>query len=439
MKTLSSSLVQTLLPEKTENIFVAYSGGVDSHVLLHLCASEPSYREQLTAVHVHHGLQSEADRWTEHCREVARLLGVRFCVLNVDAKAKRRQSPEEAARIARYAAIRQLLEPDDVVLVAQHREDQLETMLLQLFRGAGVAGLAGMPEKMVLGEGLLLRPLLNVDKSRIDCYAKEQGLVWVEDPSNQTNDYDRNYLRNDIIPLLKQRWPSVDKTVARAAKHCANAAELLDDLGDGLLAKCYDRDDKSLAIDEMLNLSFNRRQLVLRHWFEKHGLKAPGERILETILTQVVDAGLDAAPELRTQARLIKRYRGKLYCLKVESFTPEESRLWPKGVTNLLCNNGDCLEIVPADAGIPVRLWRNTEVTVRRRQGGEQLKLPGRQGKHQLKKLFQEASVPPWLRERIPLIYLGQELVAVAGLWVDEAFFSSGTEPCYQILWRQHE
>ncbi|WP_305908564.1 tRNA lysidine(34) synthetase TilS [Methylomarinum sp. Ch1-1] len=439
MTKLTAALIDTILPANTARIFVAYSGGVDSQVLLHLCANEPDYRQRLTAVYVHHGLQREADVWAEHCRVSAERLGVEFKELRVDASAKKRQSPEDAARTARYEALRALLARDDVLLVAQHREDQLETVLLQLFRGAGVSGLAAMPERTEFGKGWLLRPLLTVGKRSILDYADSHRLHWVEDPSNQADDFDRNYLRNNIVPLLKQRWPSLDKTVARSARHCAAAAELLAGLADDLLEDCYDRRDRSLAVQDLLALDLSKRNLVLRRWLEMQGLKPPGEALLQTLIAEVACAGPEADPELRTQGREIKRYRGRLYCLPASAPVKEKTREWPQGVSEIACANGYRLRIAPSSSGIPVGLWRQAKVTIKPREGGEMLKLIGRKGRHALKKLYQEAAVPPWQREQRPLIYLDGQLAAVAGLWVAEAFFSAGEESCYQVLWESIE
>lgn len=439
MKPLSIRLIEELLSADTKTIFVGYSGGVDSHVLLHLCANDPLYRRRIVAVYVHHGLQAEADAWAEHCRRIAGQLGVGFRQLRVDAHPNKRQSPEEAARIARYAAFETLLGQGDALLLAQHGEDQLETVLLQLFRGAGVAGLAAMPASVPFGQGMMLRPLLGSDKQSIWQYAAKHKLQWVEDPSNRAVDYDRNFLRNNIIPLLKQRWPSLDKTVSRSARHCAEAAELLAGMADELLQLGCDRRDKSLAVDRLLGLESSRRTLLLRRWFRYLGLQPPGEVLVQTIVREVAEARAGADPELRTQGRSIRRYRGRLYCLSENSLLPDKCRIWPEGSKRLRQKNGYCLRLVPAQAGIPVVVWEQAVVTVKRRQGGESLALSGRKGRHSLKKLFQEASVPPWQRKRMPLIYLDGRLAAVADLWLAAEFFCAGGEPCYRISWETEE
>jgi tRNA(Ile)-lysidine synthetase, N-terminal domain len=204
-------------------------------------------QRKITAVYVHHGLQLEADAWAEHCKKTATDLGVDFKVIRVDAIAGQGESPEEVARNARYTALRTLIETDDLLLVAQHREDQLETVLLQLFRGSGLSGLSAMPAFMNFGKGVLLRPLLNTPKIAVEVYAKLHNLSWIEDPSNQSNNFNRNFLRNAIVPLLKQRWPACDKTVARSAGHCAEAQLLLSEQAKKLFLLIFNVLDETLS------------------------------------------------------------------------------------------------------------------------------------------------------------------------------------------------
>ena len=249
------------------HVYIGYSGGVDSHVLLHLCASITELKNKITAVYVHHGLQAEAESWARHCKKTAESLGVNFVLLRVNAVAGQGESPEEAARNARYKALKSLIGVNDVLLVAQHRDDQLETVLLQLFRGSGLRGLSAMPERMAFGLGLMLRPLLNVSKAAINDYAQVHALSWVDDPSNLSNDYDRNFLRNAVLPLLKQRWPACDKTVARSARHCADAQLVVSEHAEALFRGLFTTADQTLCISQ-LKLGNNIQQaLIIREWF----------------------------------------------------------------------------------------------------------------------------------------------------------------------------
>lgn len=292
-------------------IFIGYSGGVDSHVLLHACAALPEFKTKISAVYIHHGLQKEADDWVCHCEKMAKNLGVEFLTLRVDAHSKRGESPEEAARNARYDVLKNLLSENDVLLIAQHREDQLETVLLQLFRGSGLKGLAGMPEKMMFGKGLLLRPILNISKHEIITYALENQLLWVEDPSNQSTLYDRNFLRQEIIPKLKQRWQSLDKTVSRTANHCAQAQNLISEIAQTELTHVLN-EDNSLYIPNLLTYSLTKQQLILREWFAYLNLRMPSQDFLQRIIDEVIFAAIDRHPILHKNGVTVTRQKSKL-------------------------------------------------------------------------------------------------------------------------------
>jgi tRNA(Ile)-lysidine synthase len=415
------------------HIYIGYSGGVDSHVLLHLCASITRLKGKMTAVYVHHGLQVEAESWARHCKKSAESLGVDFIVLRVNAVASQGESPEEAARNARYTALKSLIGDNDVLLVAQHRDDQLETVLLQLFRGSGLRGLSAMPESMVFGRGLMLRPLLNVSKSGIDDYAQAHALSWVDDPSNLSNDYDRNFLRNGVLPLLKQRWPACDKTVARSARHCADAQILIAEHTETLFRRVFNAADKTLCISQLKACKITQQALVIRQWFQTLQFKMPSQAFVERLQAEVILAREDSEPELSGQGYCVRRYRDKLYCLKL--VTPEMVResIWSAGQASLRVSDHQTLSCVPSSVGICREQWQKATVVVKARSGGEKICLPGRKGHHALKKLFQEAGIPPWEREVIPLVYLDDKLAAVGNIWVSAYFYSEKVQGCISL------
>ena len=420
--------------EQAAHIIIGYSGGVDSHVLLHVCANHPAFKNKLTAVYVHHGLQTEADAWAEHCANITTQLGVEFKVLRVNASPAQGESPEEAARNARYSALKTLVAKDAVLLVAQHREDQLETVLLQLFRGSGLKGLSGMPEAITFSKGQLLRPFLNVSKQTIDSYAVENALTWITDPSNFSNDYDRNFLRNEVLPLLKQRWPACDKTVSRSAKHCAEAQTLISEQAHELFSQVYNVIDKTLSITQLISLDIAKQDLVIREWFKLLGYKMPSAAFVKRLRAEVVLARQDSDPILTGAGYTVRRYRDKLYCLT--SDTPEtiQKIVWPTGESSVNVSERQVLELVNANAGISFDQWQQSIVTVQARKGGEKLRLPNRTGRHALKDLFQEAGIPPWERELTPLIYLNEELVAVGDLWISADYYQvSSSYPCVKL------
>lgn len=438
---LSTQLIEAVLPQGStaSRIYIAYSGGVDSHVLLHLCASMPSLKDKITSVYVHHGLQAAAESWPEHCEKTAAALDVEFKVLRVNACAASGQSPEEAARNARYTALKALLKEDDVLLVAQHREDQLETVLLQLFRGSGLAGLSGMPEQMQFGFGMLLRPFLNIDKQAINDYARQQQLSWVEDPSNQCSDYDRNFLRNQVLPLLKQRWPGIDKTVSRSARHCADAQGLVNEIAVQCFDAVSDQADQTLIISQLHLQSFAHQKLVIRQWFAFVGLKMPSQDLAERILNEVVGADEQRVPLISTQDCEIRRYRDRLYCLPPVVMHMQQTISWPSNQRSIAIGNRQSLSWIESSSGIPAEHWQHAQIEIKFRSGGEKISLPGRSGHHTLKKLFQEAGIPPWEREQMPLIYINGQLAAVGEQWISADFYAEKSAACIKLVWQRQE
>ena len=430
---LCEDIVSSLdLISQLGRIYIAYSGGVDSHVLLHCCAGLPELQGKLTAVYIHHGLQVEAEFWALHCEKTAKNLDVDFLMLRVNAKASQGESPEEAARNARYTALKSLIHAGDLLLLAQHREDQLETVLLQLFRGSGLPGLSGMPERMVFGPGLMLRPLLHTSKQAIDDYADSHQLSWIEDPSNQSNDYDRNFLRNQIVPLLKQRWPALDKTVSRSARHCADAQVLVEQVAGQLFIDIFNPQDKTLSISRLTAHHSSSQQLIIRHWFGCLGLKMPAQAVVGRILSQVIAADKQRDPVLSGQGYSIRRYRDKLYCLVIQ-IRPQDCA-WPTGQTSIHISPEQTWSWVTSPTGIPREQWLAAKVEIRFRRGGEKIGLPGRQGHHVLKNLFQEAGIPTWERDCLPLIYLDDQLAAVGERWISAEFYSEKMQDCISLL-----
>lgn len=432
---LSSHFIESALNQCShpEHIYIGYSGGVDSHVLLHLCASITRLKEKITAVYVHHGLQAEAESWARHCEQTAKSLGVDFIVLRVNAVASQGESPEEAARNARYTAIKSLIGVNDVLMVAQHRDDQLETVLLQLFRGSGLRGLSGMPEFMAFGRGVMLRPLLNVSKLAIDDFARINGLNWVDDPSNLNNAFDRNFLRNAVLPLLKQRWPACDKTVARSARHCAEAQTMISALAEELFHQVFNASDKTLCISRLQSYEVAQQQLVIREWFQALNLKMPAQAFIKRLQSDVLSAREDSDPLLSGQGYQIRRYRDKLYCLKQTEPETVRDSIWPAGQTSIRVSDHQSLCCVPSSAGISREQWQNATVEIKARRGGEKIRLPGREGHHDLKKLFQEAAMPSWERERIALVYLDDKLAAVGDLWISADFYCEKRQGCIRL------
>ena len=416
---------------------VAFSGGLDSHALLHaLCSLRAELDAEIGAVHIHHGLQQDADLWEAHCQQVCAALKVPYVSLRVDGKAMRGESPEAAARGARYTALADWLPARHCLLTAQHQDDQAETLLLQLLRGSGVNGLAAMPVMTTFGAGIHLRPLLAVTREALHRYATANSLSWIEDPSNTDVAFDRNYLRRQVLPVLRQRWPAVAASLSRSASHCADATHLLADLAEQDLDALSSRED-SLSLTGLLALSFTRQGNVLRHWIKRLSGKAPSAAVLARIMHDVPGSRRDSEPCIRWDNFEIRRYREQLFLLR-QAEKQDQSRVvdWALAEPLALPGSGGVLTAIP-ETGCGIRMAALSGGTVRVvwRQGGECCKPAGRGHHHSLKKLFQEQGIPPWERSRIPLIYIQDRLAAVAGLWVCEPFQAGPAEPGLIINW----
>ncbi|MCK4608348.1 MAG: tRNA lysidine(34) synthetase TilS [Gammaproteobacteria bacterium] len=378
-------------PEKLSNklrslthkrrFLVAYSGGMDSHVLLHsLVALREQYNLEVRAVHINHGLSENASAWVCHCKQVCQDLALDCVIQSVDVPAalalRPKHSPEAVARELRYQALAKLLTEDECLVTAHHADDQTETLLLQLLRGSGVKGLAAMPAEKDFMASLLLRPLLEFSRAELYEYAKVNKLNWIEDESNENIGVERNFIRHKLLPVLKERYPAVLKTTARSASHSAAASEMLTDLAaqDFLVAR--GSVDKTLSIKKLLQLSSARQDNLLRYWLDKLGFPTPNSIKLAHIKSDVLQCRSDANPIVSWKNVAVRRFRDDIYAIDTLAVTQK----------NLNLNF---------------------------RKPGERCKIKGRKGRHALKKIFQELGIPPWQRDTTPLHYQDGELVAV--------------------------
>lgn len=401
--------------------WVAYSGGLDSHVLLHaLCQCREIYLGtpkvkgiNIKAIHVNHGLSPSADAWSAHCIEVCEALGVSCVVKHIDVQgALGGGSIEKVARDLRYEAFRALMQPGDYLLLAHHQDDLAETFLLQALRGAGPKGLASMPLARPFAEGTLLRPLLGISRTSLRECAQREGLVWLEDESNVQDRFDRNYLRSHIFPMLLERFPGVAAALSRGAKHCAEADALLHEMAEKDWVQCKGNAENTLSVCALLDLSIARQKNLLRHWIQQRGFLLPTTVKLETLRQTILLAQQDARPYLTWHGVEVRRYRDDLYIMSPLP-VHDVTRVFDWDMSEGLDLPG-IGKLEPSCVPASMRMV-GTNWTVRFRRGGERIRLARRLGTHSLKKLFQEWGVPPWLRDRIPLVFHGEDLVMVVG------------------------
>jgi tRNA(Ile)-lysidine synthase len=391
---------------------IAFSGGLDSTVLLHLLAHLATTESlpALSAIHVHHGLQAVADAWPEHCRSVCAALGVPLQIVRVQVQPG--ASLERAARDARYHAFTEVTRTGEVLLTAQHRDDQAETLLFRLLRGAGVRGLSGMPRQRPLGRGYLLRPLLDVTRAELEAYANEHGLSWIEDPSNEDRQYSRNYLRHQVFPALTRRWPQAVATMARSAAHLTEAQGLLEELADMDLHEASSASEfawlglRSLELAPLAQLSVARQRNALSCWLE------PLTRLPDTDhwsgWEDLRDASGDACPVWRLADGELHRAGGRIWWLSGCWLRPlPVAGAWQAPASPLAIPDNGVLSLTGQIPDGPFQ--------IRYREGGEVMALPGR-GHRDLKRLLNESGVPSFVRGRLPLLYKGDQLLAVANL-----------------------
>ena len=410
-----ASLLAAIDPGWREaGIAVALSGGLDSTVLLHALARLAG-RESLSlrALHVDHGLHPDSVAWAEACRAACAVMGVNLEVIELKLTPARGESVEAQAREARYAALAGRLADGERLLTAHHRDDQLETVLIQLMRGAGVAGLAAMPARARLGRGWQLRPLLEVDRAELVECAARCRLAWQQDPMNDALRFDRGYLRARVLPAIRERWPAASATVSRSASHLAEASRLLGGLAAADAVQVLDGGRLSLAA--LSGLPRDRQVNLLRWWLHQEGLRPPPAARLGAALPGFFNARADGAPALRWDAGEVRRYRGRLYAV-----APGETA-------------GSFRLVAGQEGGL--RLAGGEDTSIRYRAGGESLRPhPGRPRKR-LKDLCQEAGIVPWMRERLPLVFVGERLAAVGDLWIDADFAAPAGVPALKPVW----
>ncbi|MDG2376042.1 MAG: tRNA lysidine(34) synthetase TilS [Woeseiaceae bacterium] len=404
---------------------VAFSGGLDSSVLLHALAST-SDRTPVVAIHIDHRLHPDSATWSQHAEAFSTALGVEFIVRRVSLDPRMPQGLEAAARDARYQAFYELVEDDDCLLSAHHESDQAETLLLNLMRGSGPAGLAGIGVTQPFGHGQLLRPLLGVSSDDIAAYASVEELTWIEDPSNTDDRFDRNFIRREVMPLLRTRWSAVDNRLMQSSSLLVESSQLLRDLADIDIEACGS--SHSMSLERVRQLPEPRQRNLLRRAVQRCGLPIPPATRLYEVVTALISARRDAQPVVRWPGAEIRRYLDRLFVQAALDPRPDgsETRSMAEGdLVDLGRGLGRLRLVRHGREGLDPDIVGNG-LKIHFRQGGESLRIAPDGSTRKLKKLFQEAEVLPWMRDRLPLLYAGDTLVAVADLWLSADHIAIG-------------
>ena len=443
-KTKSQSLIDLVdkafvsLPassKKIKSMTVALSGGMDSVVLLHLLHQlQKSHHFTLKASHVHHGLSKNADKWVKFCEKLCTKLSVPLDVHYIKLPQKKSLGIEGEARQLRYEKL--LQSKTDLIVLAHHEDDQAETFLLQLIRGAGVKGLSSMAH--FDDSRRLWRPLLNASRTDIESYVKKHQLKWIEDESNQNIDFDRNFIRSKVLPILNNRFNHITKVISRSSSHLAEAQHLLDDLAkidlkSHLKSNIYNHKLQVKTLDQLSNA---RAKNVLRYWLEINAQLMPSKDLLDELLRQVLTAKKDATIKIHlSKFYEICRYQDEIYIVpKNKNIQKKYEIIW-SGESEIILPNGQKLTFRKVKGrGINLKFLDHQKLKIRNRQGGEFFKPDSKRPTKKIKQLLQESVLPPWEREFFPMIFVGEELAAVPNFGVDIKFKTRSKELGLEVI-----
>ncbi|MBY0499925.1 MAG: tRNA lysidine(34) synthetase TilS [Nitrosomonas sp.] len=420
-----------------DHLAVALSGGVDSVVLLHALASlSREIPLTLSAVHINHGISSNATLWSKFCCHLCHSYGISIYIAYLKIKKETGESLEAKAREERYRVFSQI--HANYVVLAQHLDDQAETLLLQLLRGAGIKGLCGMPPVRKLSSPAIpqiLRPLLEISRDEIESYGRLNKLNWIKDESNDSIIFNRNFLRHEILPILKKRYPNYPKTLLRTSRHFSEASSLLDELAAMDNENCMV--SGKIQISSIRMLSFARAKNLLRYNLAQRDITLPSTVKLETILHQIMSAGPDSHPCISFGNTEIRCHKGSIYILSNKASLSSSARYIWNGESHLVLDhfNGTICFTDVKSQGISRKKISTELITIRSRKGGECFMPTCNRPRRSLKNLLQEASIPPWERNTIPLIFCGEKLIWVPGIGIDCEFQVKSDELGILPIW----
>jgi len=434
------------LPDPGADCLVAYSGGMDSHVLLHAMArlrDSGELQGSLQAIHINHQISTQAAQWETHCQKICDALNIPLSVSRVNVE-KRGEGLEQAAREARYKAFAEAMSDNGNLIIAHHQDDQAETQLFRLMRGTGIRGLAGIHSTRAFANGAMIRPLLGYTRRVLEAYANQENLEWIEDDSNADESIDRNFLRAKVLPELQVRWPGYRKSLERLAGLAKESQALLEEVGEEDFGKVSDSIHR-VSIPKLLEFSEARQRNIVRTWFlmmeASQVIQSPDHYVVDRVFSEIIPAAVDAEPVVTWNkggsVMEIRRFADHIYAVLPLAVPATSDKLvWHVETPLQMSELGSLFVVETADEGIV--LPENGEVEIRFREGGESAKPAGRKTRS-LKKILQDYKVPPWWRDKVPLLYINDELAAVGDLFITDKFRGKAEEgegkKFHQIRW----
>jgi len=436
--TLSKSDLKEFLDSFSDSkkIIISYSGGIDSSVLLHLLFSiRENLKQSLEVIHINHGLYEKSDDWERFCKKECASYNIPFTAISIHENCPKNVSVECWARDKRYFLIGKEMSKDDVLLTAHHMDDQVETFFLQALRGAGPRGLSSMPVVKRFGDGFHARPFLHIRRSELERYAKINNLLWQDDQSNSDIRYDRNYLRHRVLANVENSWPSYRQNISRVISHQKESMNLLGEIALEDMKKVLCKNLINLDIKMLKKLSLPRQKNLIFYWLDNLNLEKPGSKHMSQIITTLINAGPDKSPCVNWKNTEVRKYRDHLYALETIKTHDENEEIYWNTNSPLEIQGEKLIAKETYGKGILKSCINGAKITIRYRHGGEKIYLNSLSNSKTVKQLFQEYGVLPWLRDRVPLIYINEELAVIPGFCIGKRFSASGNERSLDIYW----
>ena len=421
---------------QSKKIIIAYSGGIDSSILLHLLFSiKEDLKQSLEAIHINHGLHDKSNDWEKFCRRKCESYNISFRAISIKENCPKNVSVECWARDKRYSLIAKEIKNNDILLTAHHMDDQIETFFLQVFRGAGPRGLASMPVIKKISNGYHARPFLNIQRSELEKYASINKILWQDDDTNSDIRYERNYLRHKVLVYLEKAWPSYRKSISRVVSHQKESMSILSEIALEDMREVLCKNFINLDVKILKGLSLPRQKNLIFYWLDSLNLEKPGSKHMHQIIKTLINTSSDKSPCVNWKNTEVRKYRDQLYASQIFKQHNINEEIYWNTDSPLEIQGEKLIAKETLGKGILRSSIEGAKITIRYRHGGEKIYSNSLSNSKKVKKIFQEHGVLPWFRDRVPLIYINEELAVVPGFCVGKKFSASKNEKSLDIHW----